>query len=143
MSEKVLRVFTDGASKGNPGPSGIGVVLVDGKREIEISKSIGTATNNIAEYKAVIAGLEKALELKAEAVELYSDSELLVRQLKGIYKVRDKKLLKLWEQTNNLLARFKTYKLNHIPRERNVRADSLARQAIKKCGSCYKDNYKL
>jgi ribonuclease HI len=126
---RTLKIFTDGASSGNPGPAGIGAVVING-REIEISQSIGIATNNVAEYKAAIIALEKAIELKAEAVEIYSDSELLVRQLKGIYKVRDKELLNLWEKVHKLLQRFKAYSINYIPREDNRRADRLARQAI-------------
>jgi len=128
---RTLKIFTDGASRGNPGPAGIGAVVING-REIEISQSIGIATNNVAEYKATIIALQKAIELKAEAVEIYSDSELLVRQLKGIYKVRDKELLNLWEKTHKLLQRFKAYSINYIPREDNRRADRLARQAINK-----------
>ncbi len=127
----VLKLFSDGASSGNPGPAGIGVVITDGKEEIEISKPIGIATNNIAEYRALIAGLKKALELRAEAVEIYADSELLVRQIKGLYKVRDKELLRLWKKTKDLLGHFKSYSITHIPREENRRADRLARQALK------------
>lgn len=127
----VLKLFSDGASSGNPGPAGIGVIITDGKQEIEISKPIGIATNNIAEYRALIAGLEKAIELKAEAVEIYADSELLVRQIKGLYKVRDEDLLRLWKKTKDLLRRFKYYSITHIPREENKKADRLARQALK------------
>ncbi len=127
----ILKLFSDGASSGNPGPAGIGVVITDGEQEIEISKPIGIATNNIAEYRALIAGLEKAIELRAEAVEIYADSELLVRQIKGLYKVRDEDLLRLWKKTNDLLRRFKSYSINHIPREENKKADRLARQALK------------
>lgn len=128
---KILKIFTDGASSGNPGPAGIGVVITDGKKEIEISRPIGKATNNIAEYRALIAGLEAAHELKAEAVEIYADSELLVKQIKGLYKVRDKKLLVLWQRAMRLLSFFKSYAITHIPREENRKADRLAREALK------------
>lgn len=128
---KTVKIFTDGASSGNPGPSGIGVVITDGKREIEISRPIGRATNNIAEYRALIAGLEIARDLNAEAVEIYADSELLVKQIKGLYKVRDIKLLNLWHMVNRLLSFFKTYSITHITREENWKADRLARQALK------------
>ncbi|MFN3739822.1 MAG: ribonuclease HI family protein [Thermodesulfovibrionales bacterium] len=128
---KALKLFSDGASSGNPGPAGIGVVIMDGKEEIEISKPIGIATNNVAEYRALIAGLEKAIKLGAEAVEIYADSELVVRQIKGLYKVRDEDLLRLWKKTNDLLRRFKSYSITHIPREENRKADRLARQALK------------
>ncbi|MCX7794023.1 MAG: ribonuclease HI family protein [Thermodesulfovibrionales bacterium] len=128
---KTVKIFSDGASRGNPGPAGIGVVIAEDKKEIEISRPIGRATNNIAEYMALIAGLEAAHRLKAEAVEIYSDSELLVKQIKGLYKVRDKKLLALWQRVNRLLGLFKAYTITHIPREENRKADSLARQALK------------
>lgn len=128
---KTVKIFSDGASSGNPGPAAIGVVITDGKREIEISRPIGRATNNIAEYKALIAGLEIARDLNADAVEIYADSELLVKQVKGLYKVKDIKLLGLWRMVNKLLSFFKTYSITHIPREQNKKADSLARQALK------------
>lgn len=128
---KTVKIFSDGASSGNPGPAAIGVVITDGKREIEISRPIGRATNNIAEYKALIAGLEIARDLNADAVEIYADSELLVKQVKGFYKVKDIKLLGLWRMVNKLLSFFKTYSITHIPREQNKKADSLARQALK------------
>lgn len=128
---KTVRIFTDGASRGNPGPAGIGVVVSDGKREIEISRPIGRTTNNVAEYRALIAGLELARELKAETVELYTDSELLVKQIKGLYRVRDRKLQGLWQEVVRLLSHFKSYSIIHIPREENTRADRLANQALK------------
>lgn len=128
---KTVKIFSDGASSGNPGPAAIGVVITDGKREIEISRPIGRATNNIAEYKALIAGLEIARDLNADAVEIYADSELLVKQVKGLYKVKDIKLLGLWRMVNKLLSFFKTYSITHIPREQNKKADRLARQALK------------
>ncbi len=127
---KTLKVFTDGASKGNPGPAAIGAVVIDGNKEIEISEPIGVATNNVAEYRAAIRALEIAIKLKADAIELYSDSELLIRQLKGIYKVKDSKLLKLYQRIQNLLGQFKDYTITHIPRQMNSRADSLARKAL-------------
>lgn len=127
---KTLKVFTDGASRGNPGPAGIGVVIIDGNKKIEISQLIGITTNNVAEYKAVIAALKKAIELQGDSVELYSDSELLVRQLNGIYKVRDKALLRLWQEIKALLKKFKTCTITHIPRQENYLADKLAREAL-------------
>lgn len=128
---KTVKIFSDGASSGNPGPAAIGVVITDGKREIEISRPIGRATNNMAEYKALIAGLEIARDLNADAVEIYADSELLVKQVKGLYKVKDIKLLGLWRMVNKLLSFFKTYSITRIPREQNRKADQLARQALK------------
>ncbi len=126
---KTFRIFIDGASKGNPGPAGIGVVIVNEKEEIELSRPIGITTNNVAEYKALITGLEKALQMRSEIVHIYSDSELLVRQIKGIYRVRDGELLKLWKRAMGLLSKLKGYTITHIPREENRRADRLAREA--------------
>ncbi len=132
-----IRIYTDGASSGNPGPSGIGVIIEFDGRTIEISRSIGKGTNNIAEYRALIAGLEKARKLSGGSrkdVEIFSDSELLVRQLNGIYKVRDLNLRKLWERVIELLRNFRSYRIIHISREENLRADELAKRAIKKEG---------
>ncbi len=129
-----IRIYTDGASSGNPGPSGIGVVIEFDGRTVEISRSIGKGTNNVAEYRALIAGLEKARELSGGSpkdVEIFSDSELLVRQLNGIYRVKDLNLRRLWEKVNELLKGFRSYRIIHISREENMRADELAKRAIK------------
>jgi len=124
---------TDGASRGNPGPAGIGVVisLPDGTELLSWGEGIGRATSNVAEYRALVAGLEKARELGAARVELRSDSELLVRQLNGIYRVKSPRLKPLYEQVRNMLGRFEGWKARHVPRGRNTAADSLASRYAK------------
>lgn len=135
MSAKRLIIHTDGASRGNPGPAAIGVVIRDeqGRVIAKISEAIGRTTNNRAEYFALIAGLEEALRLGAERVDLRMDSELIVRQLTGKYRSKDLKALH--KQTHQLLLKFKSYSIEHIPRERNKEADALTRHALRKAGS--------
>jgi len=131
----------DGASSGNPGNSGIGVVIDlvaqdpqhgEIKETHKISEYIGLATNNIAEYTAFVKGLEKARSLEVERINIFLDSELLVRQINGIYKVRNKNLLPLWMKAINILKEFNEFRVIHVPREQNKEADSLATQAVKK-----------
>ena len=135
MSAKRLIIYTDGASSGNPGPAAIGVVIRDeqGRVIAKISEAIGRTTNNRAEYLALISGLAEALRLGAERVDLRMDSELIVRQLTGKY--RSKELKALYKQTLQLLRKFKSYSIEHIPRERNKEADALTRHALRKAGS--------
>lgn len=123
------KLYCDGASRGNPGEAGIGCVIFFNGQKREISEYIGKTTNNVAEYTALIKGLEEALRLGIEEIEVYSDSELLIRQLKGIYKVRNQGLMPLYEKVSELLRKFKSFKLNHIMREENSLADSLAKEA--------------
>jgi ribonuclease HI len=125
-------LFLDGASRGNPGPSGIGVVLrdEDSGREYELSEYIGNVTNNVAEYTALVAGLKKAKELGYAVVEVRSDSELLVKQLKGQYRVKAAALVPLWREARDLFASFRHVAVVHIPREANRRADQLSNLAI-------------
>ncbi len=134
--EKLSRIFiyTDGASLGNPGRAGIGVIIYSSNRALikKISKFVGTATNNVAEYLALIYGLQEALGLKVMEVECFLDSELLVRQLKGVYKVRDSKLMLFYNQVRHLQSLFKRVDFHHIKREKNTQADKLAREAAKK-----------
>ena len=128
-----LEIFTDGACSGNPGPAGIGVVIKrDGKIVREISKFIGQATNNIAEYTALIYALQEALILKADDVVVKADSELLCRQLNGAYKVKHANIRPLFEQIKHLATGFKRFRIEHVRREQNKEADKLSRQAIKK-----------
>lgn len=131
MPGKVV-VFTDGASRGNPGKAGIGVLItsVDGLILKEISEYIGITTNNVAEYRAVITGIEEGLELGADAIELKTDSQLVVRQLKGQYKVKNEGLKHLYRRAVELLSQYKQYSVQHIPREENTRADELANKSI-------------
>ena len=129
-----LIINTDGLSKDNPGQAAIGAILRDakGKTAATISRAIGIATNNEAEYRAVIAGLEKALALGADQVELRSDSELVVNQLLGRYKVRSTALRPYYLGAAKLLGRFQRVSIVCIPRERNTEADALANAAVKK-----------
>lgn len=132
---KRLIIYTDGAATPNPGPAAIGVVVLDetGKVVTEISRAIGRATNNRAEYLALISGLTEALRLGADHVDINMDSELIVRQLEGKY--RSKELKPLFQQTLQLLGAFKNYTVEHIPRESNKAADTLCRQALYRAGN--------
>ncbi len=129
---KHLVIYSDGAARGNPGPAGVGVVLKDEEGRIvkKVSQFIGHTTNNQAEYSALIVGLEAALELKAESVDLLLDSQLVVNQVNGTYRVRSLDLKPFNQEALKLLQRFKRYSINYIPRERNREADSLANTAI-------------
>jgi probable phosphoglycerate mutase len=101
-----------------------------GKVEAEISKALGVATNNVAEYTALLLALEEALRLGVKRVEIFADSQLLVRQLAGQYKVKHPNLLGLWQEARRLLARFEAWQARHIPRAENARADRLANEAL-------------
>lgn len=128
MKEAIM--YCDGASSGNPGKSGVGVVLTYEGRTYEISEYIGTATNNIAEYTALIKGLSKAKALRIDSLKIFLDSELLVRQIEGVYKIKNEKLKELYQDAVSHLRSFKGYHIKHIPREHNKKADSLAKKAI-------------
>ncbi|MBI5408506.1 MAG: ribonuclease HI family protein [Nitrospirae bacterium] len=134
-------MFCDGASSGNPGDSGIGVVIKlteeDAKRPgkdrtYEIAKYIGRATNNVAEYSALLAGLEKARALGIRKIKIFMDSELMARQINGIYRVKNENLKPLWIRVNDLLKDFDYWKVTHVSREMNKEADALARRGVKK-----------
>jgi ribonuclease HI len=130
---KTLEIYIDGASKGNPGPSGVGIVICrDGSTVKNISSYIGNTTNNVAEYTALIYALEEALLMKAECLKINTDSQLLHRQLKGIYKVRHPNMIPLYERAKNLLSGFKEVVFHNIPRSKNSGADKLATEAVKK-----------
>lgn len=128
--EKLI-VNTDGGARGNPGPAGIGVVFFDAKNNIiaEFSEFIGDATNNVAEYKALIRALEKAREFKYQELECRLDSELVVKQLRGEYKVKGSHLKELYEKVQELTF-FLPVSFKHIPREKNKEADYLVNKAI-------------
>jgi ribonuclease HI len=129
---KEIEIYIDGASKGNPGPSGIGVVVCrHGETIKNISAYIGEATNNIAEYTALIYGLQEGLLLKAESIKVHSDSELLCRQINKIYKIKNQNILGLYNQAVHLMSAFKDVSVRHISREHNRKADKLADQAVK------------
>ncbi len=129
-----LTIFTDGASRGNPGDAGIGVVIADqeGNALREVGEYIGRTTNNVAEYSALIRGLREALELGADAVCISTDSELMARQLAGVYKVKSDNLKALHAQAIALLRRFRKVSITHVMRELNKRADQLANEGIDK-----------
>ncbi|MBU0619961.1 MAG: ribonuclease HI family protein [Patescibacteria group bacterium] len=127
-----LIIYTDGGARNNPGPAGIGVVAYDEQKNriFQISKYIGNATNNQAEYQAVLAGIKKALELKVKELIFYLDSELVVKQLNREYKVKNKDLASLFVQIYNVILDFKKVTFQHIPREMNKEADRLVNEAI-------------
>jgi ribonuclease HI len=132
QNHKKLIIYTDGGARGNPGPAGIGVFILDEEKKIigEFHKFIGHATNNQAEYQAVIFALEKAKELEAEYLDFYLDSELVVKQLNREYRVKDKDLAPLFVKVYNLTLGFKKVIFNHIRREMNKEADKLVNVAI-------------
>ncbi len=131
MSKDILEIFVDGACSGNPGPAGIGVVIRRGGKTVaEISRPIGEATNNIAEYSALICALQEALVLKAAQVKIFTDSELMFHQLTGSYKVRDQKLKFLYDQVQQLKRGFANVELAHVPRAKNKEADKLATSSL-------------
>lgn len=127
-----LRMFTDGASRGNPGQAGIGVFIEDGAgRNIKkIARYLGLATNNQAEYTALTDGLRAAAELGAEELEILADSELMVKQMNGLYKVKNPDLQSKHAEAKSLLKPFKRVVIKYIPREKNKEADALANKAI-------------
>jgi len=129
---KKLIIHTDGVSRGNPGRASIGAIIRDerGGLVATISQSIGKATNNQAEYRAVIAALEKAISLGADSVELNSDSELIVKQIKGQYRVKKETLRPLYENVMQLKSRLDNFRIRHVQRERNWEADKLANAAL-------------
>jgi ribonuclease HI len=125
----MLVIFTDGCCLGNPGPMGIGVVIYrDGVRVEELDEYLGNGTNNVAEYTAVIRALETAHEMGEKEVHLKSDSQLLVQQLNGEYKVKDAKLRPLKRQVEHLCTGLEVH-FEHIPREKNGEADKLSKEA--------------
>ncbi|MCQ9206465.1 MAG: ribonuclease HI family protein [Omnitrophica bacterium] len=129
---KKLSVYVDGGSRGNPGPAGIGAVILNEKGTVirEYNKYIGITTNNVAEYNAVIYGLQEALIEKADAIELHLDSELVAQQLKGEYKVKNANIRPLFEQALHLISGFKKCTITRIGREKNKLADKLVNKAI-------------
>lgn len=126
-----LRLHTDGASRGNPGPAAGGFVLLDGDREVAAGgRYLGRKTNNEAEYLALIDGLTAALEHRPAHLEVVLDSELLVHQLNGRYRVKSATLHPLWARARELLASFPATRVGHVPRGFNSRADALANAAL-------------
>ncbi len=126
-----LTIYTDGASRNNPGEAGAGAVIKqDGGEIAALARYLGTTTNNVAEYTAAIMALEHALHLGASRVKLFADSELLVRQLNGQYKVKNEGLKPLYNTVKGLIAKIGSVEVQYIPREQNREADALANKAI-------------
>jgi ribonuclease HI len=127
-----LRVYSDGAARGNPGPSGAGAVLVEpgGQVVAKVGKFLGNQTNNYAEYMGLLIGLKHAKALGAKEIEVFADSELLIRQLGGRYQVKSPSLRPLYEEAVKLLNDFSRVKLVHVPREMNASADEMSNRAI-------------
>lgn len=125
-------LWSDGAARGNPGPAGIGIMLKtkDGRILAAEGRFVGRTTNNVAEYKALLLGLERALERGVRRLEVRADSELLIKQLKGQYRVKSEGLKPLYTEARALIQRFESVKLEHVRRELNVEADRLANAGI-------------
>jgi ribonuclease HI len=132
MTPARLIIYTDGASSGNPGPAAIGAVIQDGQGRVisRISRRIGRATNNQAEYRAIITALGEAVRLGAGEVDIKSDSELVVKQLKGRYRVKKATLRPLYQEVVKLVGSLEAFSITHIPREQNREADRLANRAL-------------
>ncbi|HVM41219.1 MAG TPA: ribonuclease HI family protein [Acidimicrobiia bacterium] len=130
-----LVIASDGGARGNPGPAAIGAVVLDPTTDpptvvASVSEAIGVATNNVAEWKAVIAGLEAALAFEPRSVEVRADSQLVIRQLEGAYRVKHPDLVPLHRRAVDLLARIDEVRLRHVPRAENTDADALVNAAL-------------
>lgn len=127
-----LTVHVDGGSRGNPGPAAIAAVISDADGQIvhEVHETIGRATNNVAEYRALILGIERAAELGATELELVGDSELIVKQVRGEYRVKDAGLKPLHSAAQQALGNFAEWQIRHVKREQNAEADALVNQAL-------------
>lgn len=130
----VVTLAVDGASRGNPGPAGIGAAIIDhnGKSLAELSRYIGRATNNEAEYQALVAGLELARERKHPGLVIQTDSELMAKQIKGEYRVKEERLREYYARAHRLLEGFKSWEIRAVPRTQNRLADRLSNIAIDK-----------
>ena len=130
---KYIKIFTDGGSRGNPGPAGAGGVIFDSDNKVivEISEYLGIQTNNYAEYNSLILTLKKAIELNlVNNVEVYMDSSLVINQINGKWKVKHPNIIPLYEITKDLLTKFKNITFNHVYRSLNTHADLLANKAM-------------
>lgn len=127
-----LTIYSDGGARGNPGPGGIGAVIYDeeGNKLAEVSEYLGECTNNQAEYRAILAAIQKAKEFKTKELDCYLDSELVVKQLKGEYKVKNAELAPLFVKVYNETLDFQKVNFHHVRREKNKEADKLANQAM-------------
>eukprot|EP00918_Siedleckia_nematoides_P034128 GHVU01074244.1.p1 GENE.GHVU01074244.1~~GHVU01074244.1.p1 ORF type:complete len:144 (+),score=9.58 GHVU01074244.1:114-545(+) len=125
-------IHFDGASRGNPGEAGYGIFIVNGRNQVLVSCGgyLGTATNNVAEYRGLIEALFQAQRIHAQSVDVYGDSELVVKQINGEYRVSSPDLMPLYNQAMNMFRSFQSFRLSHIRREQNTQADQLANTAI-------------
>jgi len=125
-------MYTDGGARGNPGPAGAGAVILSLKGDtlLELKRYLGTETNNVAEYTAILMGLQGAQELGAAEVSVFMDSELAVRQLNGVYRVRNATLMKYYLEIKDLVRTFDRVTFTHVRREKNKHADRLVNEAI-------------
>jgi len=124
-------IYTDGAARGNPGPSGAGVLITDeeGNEVVRLHKFLGKRTNNVAEYAALYLGLSEAKKRRFKEIVVFADSELMVRQIRGEYRVKNEGLKKVYKHVMEMLLNFK-YRFYHVRREKNKIADQLANLAI-------------
>jgi len=124
----VITAYFDGGARGNPGPAGFGVYIVDDEGQVlaEIAEGIGVATNNVAEYRGLLAALQWAVDHGVTALHVRGDSLLLVQQMRGVYRVKNEGLLPLYREARHLCARIGQVSFEHIPRERNKDADRLS-----------------
>ena len=132
MGKGILKLYVDGASRGNPGEAGAGFYLVDeeGNEILKGMRFLGSMTNNAAEYQALILGLRETLGIGGTSIEIYTDSELVAKQMKGIYTVKNKRLRRLYQEAVKLLDKFHRSEVISIRREDNREADRLANEAI-------------
>jgi ribonuclease HI len=131
LSKKVLVACCDGGARNNPGPAAVGVVIYEGKEKVsEISKFIGTATNNVAEYMAFIFAAFELLCMKPKKAVFHLDSQLVARQLKGEYKVRNRELIKFYQLASSLIAKFMDFEIKEVSRKDNKEADALVNRAL-------------
>jgi len=130
-------LYADGGSRGNPGPAGAGAYLVDpeGNCLAEVHRFLGSTTNNVAEYSALILGLHEAAKFQPKKLLVRLDSQLIVRQLEGAYRVKQPHLQKLYAEAKALLEKFPNFTVEHIPREENTEADRLANEAMDEFGA--------
>ena len=126
------KLYTDGGARGNPGPGAIGVVILNNKEEViyELAKYIGKCTNNEAEYEALETGLDSAVKRKITDLNVYLDSELITKQIKGEYKVKSSSLKKYYTRVKKLESEFNKISFTHVKREKNKKADALVNEAL-------------
>ncbi len=128
------RIYTDGGARGNPGPAAAGGIILgaDGRVKAELSVFLGHATNNVAEYRALLLALAKAREMGCRRILVCMDSELVVRQINGLYRVKDPKMREWYDRVRTALGGFAAWRVEHIPRAENARADELVNRALDK-----------